>query len=414
MEIDDFDHRAPEFIADPHPVLRSLQEQGAVLWSPRLKAWLVTRHADVRAGFRDQRLSSDRIRPFLAQVADELRALVGPLCDGLARWQVFNDAPRHARLRALVGRAFTATVVEALRPQISGLVDGLLDDLGDGREPLDFHRRFAYPLPALLIAHMLDMPASDIDRLKAWSDDIAQFVLTSRNDPERYRKAAAGFSEMTQYFDAFVRRRPAEGGGKDLTSSMLEAQRLDDSLTHEDIVANLLSVLFAGHETTTTLLTNGLHTLLKHPDALRLLRDSDEDSSAVGNLVEELLRYEGPALAMARIAATNFEWAGKTLRTGDRVFLVQAAANRDPRVFPNPDRFDVTRSNAIEHLTFGFGFHSCAGSQLARWEARIALTRLAKRFPAISLSDTAPQWSDAFMTRALRELLVIPEPRARQ
>lgn len=377
-----------------------------MLWSPRLKAWLVTRHADVRTGFRDPRLSSDRIRPFLAQVTEGLRAIVGPLCEGLNRWQVFSDPPRHAPLRALVGQAFTVNAVVSLRPQITALVDRLLDETVQDHGSLDFHRRFAYPLPALVIAHMVGVPASDLTRLKAWSDGLAQFVMTSRSDPERHRRAAAGFAEMSAYFDAFVRRRAARADGADLTSSMLEAQRLDPTLTHEDIVANLMAVLFAGHETTTTLLTNGLHTLLKHPQALQLLRDSEEDSAAVRNLVEELLRYEGPALSMARIAATDFEWHGKAIRAGERVFLVQAAANRDPRVFEDPDRFDVSRSNAIEHLTFGFGIHFCAGSQLARSEARIALSRLAKRCPGLSLTDAPPQWSDAFMTRALRELRV--------
>ena len=393
-------------------MLRTLQDEGPVLWSPLLKAWLVTRHADVRSGFRDQRLSSDRIRPFLAQAGEKLSEVIGPLCNGLTRWQVFNDPPRHARLRALVARAFTVNVVEALRPQISLYVDSLLDEMARIQEPLDFHRRFAYPLPALVISHMLGVPASDIDLLKAWSDDIGQFVLNSRNDQERHRKAAAAFSEMTEYFDVFVRRRMTEDSGGDLTASMLEAQRLDDSLTHEDIVANLLSVLFAGHETTTTLLTNGLHTLLTHPAAYQLLRNSDEDSPGVRNVVEELLRYEGPALAMVRIAATDFEWDGKTIRAGERVFLVQAAANRDPRVFADPDYFDVTRSNATEHLTFGFGIHFCAGSQLARMEARVALTRVAKRFPTLRLSDQTSKWSDAFMTRALRELLVVVTPKA--
>src|SRR5262245_49871681 len=221
-----FDHQDPAFVADPYPVLRRLQDSAPVFWSERMGAWVVTRHADVRAAFRDPRLSSDRIRPFVAQLQPGLKELVLPLGENLSHWAVFNDPPQHTRLRALMSKAFTSRAVEALRPRIAAIVDELLDAIETkaraGAE-IDYHRDFAYPLPATVIADMLGVPRADVDKLKKWSDDLAQFVLTSRANPEKYRRAAAGMAEMSDYFDHFIRRRAAGGGGSDVTAALLAA-----------------------------------------------------------------------------------------------------------------------------------------------------------------------------------------------
>lgn len=402
-----FDHQDPGFVADPYPVLRRLQETAPVFRSERMGAWVVTRHADVRAGFRDPRLSSDRIRPFFAQLAGGLRELVLPLCENLALWSVFNDPPQHTRLRALMGKAFTTRALEGFRPRIEAIVDELLDEIeAKGARDFDYHHEFAYPLPATVIADMLGVPRADVDKLKKWSDDLAQFVLTSRANPEKYRRAAEGMAEMSDYFDRFIRRRATDGGGSDVTASLLAAREHDDRLSHAEIVATALLLLFAGHETTTQLLANGLYWLLRNPESAASFRARMGEAPFVENAVEEMLRYDGPSLSMVRVAAADFEWHGARIARGERVFLFQIAANRDPRVFPDPDRFDLARANAGEHLAFGYGLHFCVGAPLARLEAQVAFPRVLRRFPHLALADANPPWSDSILTRGMLELRV--------
>lgn len=401
-----FDHQDPAFVADPYPALRRLQEAAPVFRSERMGAWVVTRHADVRAAFRDPRLSSDRIRPFVAQLAPPMKELVLPLCENLSLWAVFNDPPQHTRLRALIGKAFTSRAVERLRPRIAAIVDDLLDAMATKGGALDYHREFAYPLPATVIADMLGVPRADVDMLKKWSDDLAQFVLTSRANPEKYRRAAGGMAEMTDYFERFIRRRAAAGGGNDVTAALLAARERDDRLSQAEIVATALLLLFAGHETTTQLLANGLYWLLRSPAALAEFRAHLGDARFVANAVEEMLRFDGPSLSMVRVAGADFEWHGARIAKGERVFLFMSAANRDPSVFAEPDRLLLRRANAGEHLTFGYGIHFCTGAPLARIEAQIAFPRVLRRFPKLALADPDPPWSDSILTRGMLEMRV--------
>ncbi|MGH7005916.1 MAG: cytochrome P450, partial [Alphaproteobacteria bacterium] len=374
-----FDHQDPAFVADPYPALRRLQDAAPVFRSERMGAWVVTRHADVRAAFRDPRLSSDRIRPFVARLQPAMKELVLPLGENLSLWAVFNDPPQHTRLRALMSKAFTSRAVEALRPRVAAIVDELLDAMEAKEGEQDYHREFAYPLPATVIAELLGVPRADVEKLKKWSDDLAQFVLTSRANPEKYRRAAAGMAEMTDYFDHFIRRRASEGGGNDVTTALLAAREHDDRLSHEEIVATALLLLFAGHETTTQLIANGLYWLLRNPVSVADFRASLGDARYVENAVEEMLRYDGPSLSMVRVAASDFEWHGQRIGKGERFFLFQSAANRDPRVFAEPDRLDLRRVNAGDHLAFGYGIHFCTGAPLARLEAQVAFPRVMRR-----------------------------------
>jgi cytochrome P450 len=213
-------------------------------------------------------------------------------------------------------------------------------------------------------------------------------------------------AEMTGYFDRFIRRRAAEQKGGDVTAALLAARERDDRLAHDEIVATALLLLFAGHETTTQLLANGLLALLRAPAQMADLRGNLDDAGCVSGAVEEMLRYEGPSQSMVRVAAVDFAWHGQRIAKGERVFLFQSAANRDPRVFPEPDRFDIRRANAAENVAFGYGIHFCTGAPLARLEARIAFPRVLRRFPALALAEPDPPWSDSILTRGLLELRV--------
>lgn len=400
----DIDWRQPEVIADPYPAFAALRAQAPVHWDPRLRSWLITRFDDVQAGLKDKRLSANRIRPFVDQFGGLEKDDVHLLGDTLEHWAVFNDPPDHTRLRGLMNKAFTSHAIEGLRPRVVEIVDELLDDL-DGRDEIDLIADFAYPLPATVIAELMGVPRSDVDLLKDWSDKLATFVLTSRANPERYELAAKGIAEMTDYFGRLLdehRRKPAS----DVTFGLIAAQEEGDRLTADELVATCILLLFAGHETTTQLLGNGSMALLRTPDQMAALHEARDDRKVVRNAVEEMLRWDGPALSTVRVAAETFELRGHEIREGDRVFLFNAAANRDPEAFEDPDVFDIARDGAARHVGFGWGIHFCIGAPLARLEGEIAFPRLLGRLGRIYLADEDPPWSDSLLARGLIRLPV--------
>jgi cytochrome P450 len=307
---------------------------------------------------------------------------------------VFLDEPDHTRLRRLIGTAFSTLSVRSLRPRVESIVDSLVDGI-DGT--VDWVAAVAEPLPAIVIAELLGVPPSDRARFLSWSADIAHVVFGAVYRPDRYERAAAGVAE----FDAYFRQMIDGDGGRGMVRSLASALDGDESLTTDEVIATCTMLLFAGHETTTSLLTTGLHALLLWPDELARLR---ADPSLAPDAVEELMRYTGPTGMMVRKARDDVEMRDKTLRAGDRVFLGVAAANHDPDRFADPDRLDITRADK-SHLGFGFGIHHCLGAPLARLEAEVAFTRLLDRFHDIRLSEQ-PTWSSSVMGRSLPRLLV--------
>ena len=302
----DFDPLSADAIRDPFTAMAPLQAEAPVYWSDILGAWVVTRYNDIRDAFRDPRLSSDRIRPFIERAPNDLQDTLKPLGDHLNLWAVFTDPPDHTRLRGLMNRAFTPRAVQALRPKITAIVNDLLDEIDSriaqtGDREFDLIREFAYPLPALVIAEMLGVPKQDVDHLKRWSDLLAKFVLTSRNNPEKYRMASEGIVEMEAYFRQFLDEHRARGV-EDVTTGLLDARDEGDRLTTDELVSCCVLLLFAGHETTTQLLANGTRALLEHPAQMTDLRANLDDIELVRNAVEEMLRYDGPSISMVRVA----------------------------------------------------------------------------------------------------------------
>jgi len=399
----DIDLRDPEVVANPYPAFAELRAHDPVHWDPRLRSWLVSRFDDVQAGLKDnKRLSANRIRPFVQQFGGLEKDDVRLLGDTLEHWAVFNDPPDHTRLRGLMNKAFTSRAVEGLRPRVEEIVDELLDGL-EGRDEIDLIADFAYPLPATVIAELMGVPRADVGLLKDWSDKLATFVLTSRANPERYELAAKGIAEMTDYFGKLLEEH-RRGGASDVTSGLIAAQEHGDKLTADELVATCILLLFAGHETTTQLLGNGSMALMRFPEQMADLRANRDDVALVRNAVEEMLRWDGPSLSTVRVAAEDFEMRGKTIRKGDRVFLLNAAADRDPEVFEDPDRFDIRRPEASRHVSFGWGIHFCIGAPLARLEGEVAFPRLVERLGAFTLAEDDPPWSDSLLARGLLRL----------
>jgi cytochrome P450 len=374
---------APDVRDDPDTYFHALRAEDPVHWNGNHRAWVLTSYDDVLAGFRDSRLSAERLNPRMPPL----------VANNLMRWMVFLDEPDHTRLRRLVGTAFSTLSVRSLRPRVESIVDSLLDEI-DGT--VDWVSAVAEPLPAIVIAELLGVPPSDRSRFLSWSADIAHVVFGAVYLPDRYDRAAAGIGE----FDAYFRYMIEGDGGSGLVQSLASALDGDERLTTDEVIATCTLLLFAGHETTTSLLTTGLLALLEWPEELDRLR---AEPSLAPDAVEELMRYTGPTGMMARKARDDVEMRDKTMRAGDRVFLGIAAANHDPDRFADPDRLDITRADK-SHLGFGFGIHHCLGAPLARLEAEVTFTRLLERFHDIRLA-AQPMWSSSVMGRSLPRLM---------
>jgi cytochrome P450 len=391
----------PDCVADPYPALARLREEDAVHFSEAHAGWLVTRYEDVWSALRSEALSSDRVRPFVSErLEGDRRTLLEPVFEVLSRWMVFMDPPAHTRLRKLVQRAFSPRAIAALRPRMQAIVDGLLDGL-EGRGQLDLLAEFAAPLPATVIAELLGAPPQDRARFKAWSDDITPLLFAGTGVPDRDERASAGVAEFTAYIGELIAARRAQPGDT-LLDSLLGTGDGGGELTDEEIVATCLLLLFAGHETTTNLIASGTLALLREPEQRARLA---ADPELIEPAVEEMLRFDGPAKAVARIAAADHELHGRRIGRGDRVFLMPSAANRDPDRFDEPDRLDVARRDN-RHLGFGHGIHFCLGAALARAEGQVAIGTLLRRFPELHLAGAELEWHPTLLSRGLVRLPV--------
>lgn len=396
----DYDPRRPEVIADPFPVFQELREQAPLYHSSVLGGWVLTRYDDVKTAISDRRFSADRMRPFFGQLPAREQMAYATLRDSISRWAVFHDPPEHTRLRSLMNKAFTARAIERLEPRIRVLIDRLLDRVIEQGE-MDLIADLAYPLPASVILEMLGLPCDDLDRIKIWSDELALFVGSSVNTPDKYQRATDSITAMNKYFRVEIQRR-RHTPGDDLLTALLGAQEQGDLLSDDELVAICVLLVFAGHETTTNLIGNGILALLRHPAELLRLR---ADPRLMPLAVEELLRFDGPAAAAVRIATEEIQLHGQTIRPGERVFAMLNAANRDPRQFANPETLDIARKEN-RHLAFGQGIHFCIGAPLARMEAKLAITAILRRFSDISLQSTQLTWSDSLVLRGVRSLPV--------
>lgn len=399
----------PAVRADPYPQLKRLREEDPVHWSPALKSWILTRYEDVRFALAAGEMSPDRLRPFYAALPDATRATLAEAMRYLSLWIVFRDPPEHTRLRRLVNAAFLPGTILAQRPAIEAIVAELLDDLAGaaagpgGNGVVDLVERFTMPLPARVIMGLLGVPAARLHDIKRWSDDIMAFLFSAREITDKYARAESGARHMAALFRELIAERRA-APGDDLLSLLIAARDAGDQLSEDELVATAMLLLFAGHETTTNLLSNGTLALLRHPEQkARLLAEPELASSAI----EELLRYDGPSNSMSRVVRVAHEVGGKRLAVGDRVFVMINAANRDAAQFPEPDRLDLARL-PNRHLTFGQGIHFCLGAQLARLEARIAIPALLARFPDLALAGEPPEWHDSLIARGMKRFAVRP------
>lgn len=357
----------PSVILDPYPHYAALRAGAPVHHDEETDLWVISRHRDVTAVLRDPATYSSasgmgdlmsggpgirgRRPPSFALDLAGLRVLIA------------TDPPDHTVLRRLVSKGFTPRHIAALEPRIRQLAEAMVADLIDAGDQADLVAQLAYPLPVIVIAELLGIPAEERDRFKTWSDDLVGGLTGAwRND----RVQASG-AEMFSYFGQLATER-AEHPGNDLISLLATRGREGEAaLGALEIVMFCVLLLVAGNETTTNLIGNGVQALFDHPDQARLLRD---DPGLMPAAVEEALRYDSPVQALFRATTRPTELAGVSLPAGARVMVLFASANRDGDRFEDPDRFNVRRDLA-DHLAFGSGIHLCLGAPLARLEARV-------------------------------------------
>lgn len=400
----DVDLLTSEALADPHAAFATLRELGPIVWLTRHRAWLFTTHEAVRLGFHDQRLSSDRLTPLEGRLDAATRDAMGQTFDLLRGWMVFHDEPEHTRLREPLRRTFTPSRVADLRPRIEEIVDELIDGLLTIEAP-DLVRDFAFPLPAIVIAELLGVPAEDRDEFKHWSDQLAAIVFGTSNRSAGAERAAAGSAKFADYFTGLIERYTA--APTDNLISALIAVTNDDpdaGLAPTELVGALTLLLFGGHETTTNLISNSMHSLLMHPAQHRGLLDHPTQLPVA---LEELHRFDGSTKLMVRVVGEPHEREGIAMEPGQTVFLGVLGANRDPAVFDQPNELQVERSNARSHLGYGYGGHFCLGAALARLEAEVAIGRLLARLPDLTLrTDAAVTWGEVLLGRGPTSLPV--------
>jgi cytochrome P450 len=400
----DYRPEDPATLADPYALFTRMRDDDPCHWSPRLKCWIITRYDDVKAVTQDGKLSSNRLQPFFASMPGEEAKKIGDIVRYLSLWMVFKDPPEHTRLRRLTAKVLHVKSMQGMRSQIGEIAEWLLDGLR-GQDQFDFIAGFAGPLPCLVIMAMLGMPREDLATMKRLSDDMALFIGSSRVAAEKYDTAQAATQQMAAYFRRLIEQRRA-APGPDLLSELVHLRDGDDRLSDDELVATCILLLFAGHETTTNHIANGLLSLMRFPGEMDKLR---RDPSLTNAAVEELLRHEGPSGAQVRIVQVEHQRHGKTLKPGERLFMMLNAANRDPRAYANPDVLDIERDGP-SHLTFGFGAHICLGFPLARTEGQVAFPALLQRYAQIEPASDTQTWLNSLVFRGMTALPVRVRP----
>ncbi|EWC61134.1 putative cytochrome P450 hydroxylase [Actinokineospora spheciospongiae] len=361
---------------DPPPPLGGLREDAPVsrvrLWDGSTP-WLVTRYADVRAVLADPRVSSDSDLPGFPHTTPGVAARRGRV-----KSFITMDDPDHARHRRLLTSDFTVRRMEALRPRVQGIVDGLIDDMLAGPRPVDLVQAFSLPLPSLVICELLGVPYADRD----FFHRASRTIIARDATPE---DAVGATDDLLAYLGDLVDRKDAEPTD-DLLGRLTAEQLRTGAMSRAEIASMGLLLLVAGHETTANMITLGTAALLREPGQLALLRDGG-DPAVVANAVEELLRYLTIVhLGRRRVALADLEVGGVLIRAGEGIIAATDAANRDPGAFADPDALDITRK-ARHHVAFGYGVHQCLGQPLARVEMQVAFETLYRRLPGLALAE---------------------------
>jgi cytochrome P450 len=382
---------------DPYPTYRKLREQHPVHWDGDLDAFVVTSYAEANAVLRGPGWSSDPNRnPALAARIE--RGEFGT--QTLPRSLLSMDPPDHTRLRRLLAPAFTARAIDALRPRIAAVVEAALAGFATAKE-VDVIAEIGYPIPLAVMCELLDVDIEGAQLLRTETPKLVG-ILAFDPDTDAVLAAEEATASLALYLLPILgdrRNRP----GQDLASQLLCLGENGDALGLDEVLATCILLLIAGHVTTANLIGNGVLLLMEHPDQLQLLQ---RDPALINPAIEEMLRFESPGKIVGRTSLIDRQLGGCTIRAGQRVIVLLGAANRDPGQFPDPERFDITRTPAA-HLAFGGGPHFCLGAALSRAEAQETLRQLLPLLTEWRLAPEAPAWRVSDTFRALEKLRLV-------
>ncbi len=395
----------PAAHANPYPVYDALRTRGPVFWDKNAGpngGWVVIRHSLVAAALRDPRIAAERLdmptdfswapEPFNSAARQVFRAMPHQL--------LFLDPPDHTRLRGMMNKAFTPRLVEGMRGHITDLTNELVDAIAERGES-DIIQDLAYPLPAIVIAELLGVPVADREKFIQWATDFGGFLDSSNLTMEEALQAIQGVADFMDYFREIIARRRVEPQD-DLLQALITAHERHDRMTEDELLANLVLLLAAGHGTTTHLIGNGLLALLRNPEQYQRLVD---DPSLIATAIPELLRYDSPVQLTGRRVREEVTLGDVTIPAGEHLTILLAAANHDPEQYADPNHLDVGRpENRI--LSFGQGIHFCLGAPLARLEGEIVFRALIQRFPhpQLAVPDESLEWQPSIVFRGLAAL----------
>lgn len=390
------DVTSQKFKANPFPIYARWRAETPVVKARIVgnPSWLVTRYTDVAALFKDERLVKNRSTVNASRQFPFFLSFMNPISKNM----LDMDAPDHTRLRGLVHKAFTPTMIERMRERIQALADELLD-AAQTRGQIDLIRDYALPIPATIIAELLGIPSADQHKFHQWSNAVVG--ISGPADILRMIPAAFAFVRYLRRQIKLLRQQP----GDDLLSGLIQAEEQGDKLSEDELLAMAFLLLTAGHETTVNLIGNATLALLQHRDQWDRLQN---DPTLIKTAVEELARFNSPVtLSTERFAREDITIAGVRIPRGQQVLGILASANRDETHFENPDQLDITRENN-RHLAFGQGMHYCVGAPLARLEGQIAINTLLRRMPDLRLNvpESALRWRPSPFLNGLRSLPV--------
>ena len=390
----DFDLYGPDVVADPYPTYAAMRAAGPMVEVAGTR--YVTRYELAEQVLRNTDFGRGQYPRMIEGALGP-----GPLAESFRRWILYLDPPDHTRLRSLVMRAFTPRAIERLRMVIQTTVDRLLDEMVAADET-DLLGHFAYPLPVHVICELLGVPTEDRSEFRTWSADLGRGLQITNTTPEIIHRGNVAADGFNTYFRELIeqrRARPLDGFLDDLIAVGGNGEPLSD----DELLATLVLLFFAGHETTVNLLGNGMNAVLRHQPAWDQLC---ADPALARQAVEEMLRIDTPVQRASRIALVDLELEGGIVRAGEMVIVLIGGANRDERRFEDPDTFKLNRSTG-SHLSFAAGPHYCLGATLARVEAEIAVATLARRFPGLRLGPDVPARRPNVVLRGLESLPVL-------
>jgi cytochrome P450 len=392
---------SPDYFKDPYATYRDFHATKPIFWDEKIRAWIISPYAEVEKGLSNADLNAgERIASASAHLSAEEKIEFSKIISTLNNWIVFQDPPNHTRLRKLVNKSFTPRSIEAFRPKLESLVDGLVTN-AIAKKEFDFVSELSFKIPALVICELLGIPEERQDDVRRWSDKHAGFSASAQVGYEAAKEANDASVEAEKYlFTLFddLRSKP----GENILSKLVNMDKSEDHLSDEELAALTIQLFFAGFETTEGLMGNLMLALHNNPtEKAKLLADRTKVESAV----EEGLRYDSSILKQSRVASVDLDIGGFAIKKGDYCHFMIGAANRDPAHYLNPDSFIVDRQD-LGHSSFGHGIHFCIGAPLARLETKTLLDVLFERAPQIKVLQEEIKYPQLFAVRKPLELRV--------